>query len=71
MLDLELDLRTVRYKHWKAGGDMKLFYREAQRKEVPEKEGKKEGEGEGERGSGGEEDKQEEKTESKQERTDR
>lgn len=67
---MDLDLRTVRYKYWKSGGDMRLFYREAQRKEpTPEQVGRKEGEGG--RASGGEQDKKgEEKTDSEHKRSD-
>ena len=46
MLDLDLDLRTVRYRYWKSGGDMRLCYREARRREAAEGDGKREGEGE-------------------------
>lgn len=57
VLDLDLDLRTVRYKYWKSGGDMKLFYREAEQRApeatAEEKEKEKEGEGEGEGGEEG------------------
>ena len=59
VLDLDLDLRTVRYKYWKSGGDMKLFYREAEQRAPEsteeEKEKEKEREGEGGEGEGGEE----------------
>ena len=58
VLDLDLDLRTVRFKYWKSGGDMRLYYREAPRK----KEGK---EGEGGRGNGGEGGEQDRKGEEK------
>ena len=58
VLDPDLDLRTVRYKYWKSGGDMKLYYREAEQRakeataEGTEEEGHGEGEGEGEGGEG-------------------
>ena len=74
MLDLDLDMRTVRCRYWKSGGDMRLAYREIKRrdtagekgekegkkKEGGEKEGKKEGGEEGKKREGGEEGKKRE-----------
>ena len=51
---MDLDLRTVRFKYWKSGGDMRLYYREAPRKK-----------GEGGRGNGGEGGEQDRKGEEK------
>ena len=65
---MDLDLRTVRCKYWKSSGDMRLFYRECQRKKET-REGK-EGEGGRGNGGGGGEDKKEEKKDSQQERSD-
>ena len=45
VLDLDLDLRTVRYKYWKLGGEMKLYYREAEQKPPAEVMQAEEGEG--------------------------
>ena len=58
---MDLDLRTVRFKYWKSGGDMRLYYREAPRKKEA-LEGK---EGEGGRGNGGEGGEQDRKGEEK------
>ena len=42
VLDPDLDLRTVRYRFWKSGGDMKLFYREVEPETSPKEEEEKE-----------------------------
>ena len=59
MLDLDLDMRTVRCRYWKSGGDMRLAYREIKRRDTAgekgEKDGKKkEGGEEGKKREGGE-----------------
>ena len=55
MLDPELDLRTVRYKYWKSGGDMKLYFRFLDAKSRAKDEEEKEEGGRGKREEGKEE----------------
>ncbi len=48
VLDPELDLRTVKVKMWRSGGDVKLFYRKKEVTTAPEEEEEERVEGKGE-----------------------